>query len=184
MIYIEIENNKIKGMYCSAKLPSNGKDYREVPSWFPGSVGQDIREFNKEWELLPLGKRIQLGLIPDAERYKASGEELVPKSIEELVRDGLEPAPSGMKLDPMAPFDEPRFILMTREELVEASLLSAAEALKLDLQDEERSLLSRLNETDWYVVRAAETGEPIPEQVRVDRKAARERISAIRASLV
>ncbi len=185
MIYVEINGTKIQEIYCSSFMPSTpeGKDYREVPSWFQGTVGQDIREFSAEWELLPLELRLQQNLIPNSEKYKAIGEELILKSYEELVRDGLDKAPKGLKLDPIAPFERPRFIKMTREELVEAGELTRVEADKLDLKDEEIRLLEYLSSTGWYVERFSETGKEIPENIKVQRAAARERISSIRELL-
>ncbi len=41
--------------------------------------------------------------------------------------------------------------------------------------------LAFLKETDWYAVRAAETGTPIPEPVRLARQQARERVGVLRA---
>jgi hypothetical protein len=183
VIYIEVEDQKIKAIYCSSKLPIDGRDYRVVPSYFPGVVGQMIAEFDSDWALLPLEARLKAKLIPDAERYKAMDEELVAKTIEELVRDGIEQAPSGLKLDPAAPVDAPRLIPMTREELIEAGQLEAAKAHRLDLQEEEQAHLVCLASSDWYVVREAETGTVMPAEIKAQRQAARDRISAIRIEI-
>ena len=42
--------------------------------------------------------------------------------------------------------------------------------------EESEKALKYLAETDWYVVRFAETGEPIPEDILAARAAAREKI--------
>lgn len=42
--------------------------------------------------------------------------------------------------------------------------------------DESEKALKYLAETDWYVVRFAETGKPIPEDILAARAAAREKI--------
>ena len=42
-------------------------------------------------------------------------------------------------------------------------------------------LQNRLNETDWYAVRYAETGVAIPDEIRAERQAAREEISRLRS---
>jgi hypothetical protein len=75
---------------------------------------------------------------------------------------------------------------------VEAYLLDHPEALipepvppeptqeELDRR-EEQSLLAYLASTDWYAVRYAETGTPVPEEVSKQREDARERISELRA---
>lgn len=41
-------------------------------------------------------------------------------------------------------------------------------------------LQSLLNKTDWYAVRYAETGVEIPDEIKVERQAAREEISRLR----
>lgn len=183
MIYIHIDQGRIQGIYSSSRLPNDGRNYREVPSWFAGRVGQAVAEFDEDWNIRPLEERLAAGLIPEAERYKAIDEELVPKSEAELIRDGIEPAPPGLKLDPDAPASEPRLIPMTREELVAAGQLSAEAAHRLDIADEERALLAELAASDWYATRLAETGVAIPAEVAAARQAARDRISEIRAEL-
>lgn len=183
MVYIHIEQGRIQGIYSASKLPNDGCNYRQVPQWFAGRVGQQVAEFDEDWNLRPLEERIAAGLIPEVERYKAVDEELVPKTDAELVRDGVEPAPPGLKLDPDAPATEPRLIPMTREELVSSGQLSADAAHRLNLADEERALLAELSSTDWYATRLVETGIAIPAEVAAARQAARDRISAIRAEL-
>lgn len=181
MIYIEIEDRRIKGIYAGTSMPNDGRNYREVPTWFPGVVGQDIAEFDTDWNLRPLEERLRERLIPDAERYKAVGSELVKKTLPELVRDGVEPAPEGMTLDETS--QEPRLRPMTRSELVASGKMSEAEKNKLDLADEEAELLAYLSKTDWYSNRLIESGIEIPQDVRADRQQARDRISAIREEL-
>lgn len=41
-------------------------------------------------------------------------------------------------------------------------------------------LQNRLNATDWYAVRFAETGVEIPDEIKAERQAAREEISRLR----
>lgn len=130
MLYIEVESGKIKSIY-SGKMPSDEKDYRTVPMAFPGTVGQDIREFTTDWELRPLEERLRDALISDADRYKAVGEELVPKTLPELVRDGVELAPEGMKLDLTG--GGCGLVAMTPDELVAAGLMMAEEKAAQDL---------------------------------------------------
>jgi len=49
-----------------------------------------------------------------------------------------------------------------------------------ELKQEEQSLLKYLSETDWYVNRFTESKTKIPEEVKNERSAARDRISEIR----
>lgn len=50
-----------------------------------------------------------------------------------------------------------------------------------ELKQEEQNLLKYLSDTDWYVNRFAETAVEIPDDIKVKRSEARERISAIRS---
>lgn len=53
--------------------------------------------------------------------------------------------------------------------------VDAREALEEQqrISDEARQYL---RDTDWYVIREADTGEPVPDEVRERRQAARERV--------
>lgn len=62
-------------------------------------------------------------------------------------------------------------------EYVLVSSDEAIEQRKIERIDE---LQNYLNATDWYVVRVAETGVEIPEDIKTERQAAREEISRLR----
>ena len=51
------------------------------------------------------------------------------------------------------------------------------------LQAEMCELLAYLSSTDWYAIRLADSGEPIPDETKAKRSDARERISEIRELL-
>ncbi|TMP83737.1 hypothetical protein CWB73_00895 [Pseudoalteromonas phenolica] len=44
--------------------------------------------------------------------------------------------------------------------------------------DIDQDLRAFLSKTDWYVVREAETGQPVPEQIKAQREFARNQISS------
>lgn len=50
-------------------------------------------------------------------------------------------------------------------------------------QQEIQKYQSYLNETDWYVYRAMDTGEPVPVEVKQKRQEAREEISRLREEI-
>lgn len=190
MVFVQIDGTKITGIFCGPSIPDDGLYYEEVPPDFAGCVGQDVGEFTPTWDLRPLADRLADNLIPNAERFKAVGEELVPKIPEELVRDGIENAPQGLKLDPNSPHDAPRFITMTPEERVAAGELSEAAFSKIKLAEEEARLLAYLAETDAFASRALDylisggtSGAEMPDGMLAERQAARDRISAIRSEL-
>ena len=63
---------------------------------------------------------------------------------------------------------------------VEGIPVGIVRAFDQDLVENAKALnegLSFLEDTDWYVARAVETGVPIPKDVRLKRQEARERIS-------
>jgi hypothetical protein len=179
-LFIQVEGDSIVQIMSGAK-PDDGGVYIDVPEQFAGQVGNDVREFDETWNLRPLSERLADGLIPGGDRCKVVGEELVRKSPEELVRDGIDPVPVGMKL-----IDDARglrFEAMTRPELVASGQMTEAEAEKLGLIEESAELTAYLSTTDWYAVRFAETGAAIPDEIKTGRQAARERISEIRNRL-
>ena len=55
-----------------------------------------------------------------------------------------------------------------------------AEKIESDRLAEISTLTAYLTSTDWYATRKAETGKAIPEEIIEKRKAARDRISALR----
>ena len=67
------------------------------------------------------------------------------------------------------------------EELTGVELEQAQERKhRIELSEEEKTLLKYLDNTDWYVVRFSEKGEPIPEEITVKREESRIRIDEIR----
>ena len=153
MVYIEIENSKIKGIFCASTIPQ-GDNYKRVDDNFDGVVGQNIAEFDIKWKLLPLGERLQKKLIPNSEKYKAVNEELVLKNKAELVRDGVEKAPIGFKVDTTG--IEPMLVPMTRSEMVIAGQMTQSEANALDKIDKIASIKSELASLSIIVPRALE----------------------------
>ena len=59
-------------------------------------------------------------------------------------------------------------------------LTSSAEAIEQKKVERIAELQNYLNATDWYAVRFAETGVEIPDEIKVERQAAREEISRLR----
>lgn len=81
------------------------------------------------------------------------------------------------------PTEDLRFYKVVNNELVydesrKKQILSSEE-----LSEEMIALQEYLTSTDWYAIRFADTGEPIPESVRTKRADARVRISEIRELL-
>ena len=58
--------------------------------------------------------------------------------------------------------------------------ISSDEAIKQRKVERIAELQNYLTATDWYAVRFAETGVEIPDEIKVERQAAREEISRLR----
>lgn len=72
-----------------------------------------------------------------------------------------------------------RFYKVVNNELVYDNQLEL-NFVKEDIKEREiEQLKNYLRETDWYSVREAETGKPMPEDVRTARQSARDRISEL-----
>lgn len=59
-------------------------------------------------------------------------------------------------------------------------LKTSDEAIEQKKAERIAELQNRLSATDWYAVRFAETGVEIPDEIKVERQAAREEISRLR----
>lgn len=124
-MYVKVNRDKIAGLFSGNK-PADGDDYRDVPETYAGVDGMDIREFNQDWSLRSLDDRLADGLIEGGERLKVCNGELIPKTRAELIRDGLEPAPTGQKLVEIE--GTATLIAMTYDEQVMAGQMAQATA--------------------------------------------------------
>jgi len=110
MVYIALKQNKIIHVCETDKKESVIKsmayegliDYdaiEAVPNeYFQGKLGNDVREFDSNYELLPLSQRKDYVTIPEG--MKIEGEEFVPMSVKEKIDTGL------IKLSDREKYDE------------------------------------------------------------------------------
>jgi hypothetical protein len=71
----------------------------EVPNLFEGIMGQDIREFTKDWKFKPLKDRVQYMTIPEDEIYDQISDVIRKKILKERIESGLEVLNPEMKLN-------------------------------------------------------------------------------------
>lgn len=83
-------------------------------------------------------------------------------SIDEQIED------TDYTVDDYVQYNE-EYVLKTSDEAVEQRKVERIAELQ-----------NRLNATDWYVVRFAETGMEVPAEIKAERQAAREEISRLR----
>ena len=99
MIYIALKDNKIvfvcesdseKGVIASLQYEGI-TDYTEIKTipneYFQGKVGNDIREFDSNYEFLPLSQRKDYIDIPEGK--KIEGDEFVDMTLKEKIDSGL-----------------------------------------------------------------------------------------------
>ena len=98
-----------------------------------------------------------------------------------FVVDGYHVCPKD--IDPAGKYDieELKAYLLAHPEAVQPEPLPPEPTAAELAQREIAERLAFLASTDWYVARYAETGEPIPDDVRAARAAARVRIDESRA---
>ena len=110
MVYVVLKENKIvftchssteQGVYASLKNEGI-TEYDSVQhisnDYFTGAVNQDIREFDENYNLLPLSERKDFVMIPEGK--KIEGDEFVDLSTKEKIDEGL------IKLDEKQIYDE------------------------------------------------------------------------------
>ena len=126
--YIRVVDGKIVSAHCGP-VPT-GSEYHVVPKGWPYfSLGVDIRNFDKDWKLLPIDVRIKMGLVKLSDTEIVDGEIVRAKTAIERYKSGIDKLPLGMKIVN----DELKN--MTRLEQVQAGQLSPEVAYSLDLQD-------------------------------------------------
>jgi polyhydroxyalkanoate synthesis regulator phasin len=143
MMYAKIENDIITGIYCGNKP----KGTVEIPDSFIGIVGQNIKEFDENYNLRPLSVRVVEQLVSIPAMHKLDGEMFVPMTDIELYKSGDKQVPLGMILDG----DELRSA--TIEEQVIKGELTQEEANKLIIDKMKASILARLSEIDTLSAR-------------------------------
>lgn len=94
MEYLIIENEKIKGHYCSNQLPNGAIEVTE----FSGQIGDPVSFYNDKWERKPDFQLMKEGLVPIPDGFKIEKDKLIPMSLAEKVEAGFEKIPVGFKL--------------------------------------------------------------------------------------
>lgn len=99
MLYIALKDNKIihtcetqsQDKVIASMEYEGSADYdeiREIPDpYFQGKIGNDIREFDSNYKLLPLSQRIEYIEIPEG--MKIEGEKFIQMSVKEKIDAGL-----------------------------------------------------------------------------------------------
>lgn len=169
MVYAIIENEKIKGIFDGAELPKNGV---EVPDYFSAEQNENINHFNKDWTRKSLQQLVDEGIENIPEGMKIENNQFVKMSEVEKINAGLEELPEGKKIE------NDMIIDMSLEEKLEKGLITENDKEWKDWKISEHQ--SYLSSTDWYAIRFADEGVAIPEDIKAKRQEAREEISRLR----
>ena len=137
MRYILTDNNgTITDEQCAINVPTGAI---AVPDSYNGSVGQNIKEFDTDFNLRPLADRYAEGFItlPDNLKLSDDKQSIVLKSDIELMADGLKEIPDKHKLSE----DKKSIIPKTLSELVADGEISEDEAV-----EEARNIIRELRQ--------------------------------------
>ena len=162
MTFIEVRDDLIVSI-VSAAAGYSTKEYKvyQVPDYFNGIEGDNIKHFDSEWHRLTDKQLYEAGLIPLNENYKmnedgsfsektikekiADGiitlaadeklevDKIIKKTDIELMQDGLKPTPEGQKI---ATHDGCTFLVpKTHKERYESAEITEEEYIKLETQE-------------------------------------------------
>lgn len=196
-MYITIENEIITGVYCGDKQ----EGFIEVPDTFNGYVGCSVNHFDSNWNLLAVEPEPEPELIKpmtlieevEAGIYKLpKGQILKDGSIYQMtlveqIEAGLEELPIGWKINGDV-IEEMNMIEKMQAkledipkgfEIIDNQLIEIMTPEKL-MVIEQMELQSYLASTDWYVTRLVERLIDIPDDVKVKRLEAINRINEIK----
>ncbi|HRZ27146.1 MAG TPA: hypothetical protein P5295_10090 [Spirochaetota bacterium] len=163
--YCVIKNNKIIRVYettqgvdgIKASLKAESIDdfdsITEIPSDTAIQQGEDIRSYDENHQLRPLQDRIDDEIIVVGNDEKIVDGTIVKKSIFELIRDGIEKCPAGMKIETIDVSDQYPDGLMLRlktlDEQVQDGEISAQRAYNIKLNDcHQNRKTAYINESD------------------------------------
>ena len=98
MMYAEITDGIITGVY-STRDPK--PEWIAVPRDFQGVVGQRVSELDANWHLRPVSELIADGLVtpPEGQKINATRDGFDPLTRVERITAGLDKLPSEMKIE-------------------------------------------------------------------------------------
>ena len=121
MFLVKTEGTIITELLCGPETWLDKPGYVRVHDYFGGFPGMDVGNFSKAGGtltgLLPLADRISKGFVVVPDTHRVVGEEIVQKSLDELVADGV------VKLAKTQMVDKGEIREMTAEEQVKAGVL-------------------------------------------------------------
>lgn len=135
--FIVVDNNKVLGVF-DGPLFGDGRNCLHVPNECPIQQGQDVREYDSDWQMRPLVERVADGLVKIDSHFEVIGESIRPKSIIRLILDKIEELPVGYKMvaeteapDGFPPVDGYALVPLTPYELMQAGKIDKPAGMKL-----------------------------------------------------
>ena len=156
MFVAKIEGTTITEVLCGPETLLDKPGHVQVQDYFGGSPGVDIGNFFKEGGiltgLLPLADRVSKGFVVVPDTHKVMGEEIIPKSLDELITDG------AVKLTTTQMVDDGVIREMTLEEQVKAGLYRLPPEQRVEGND-----IRNKNDTEMYL----DGTKPVPPNIRM-----------------
>ena len=137
-MFAVVDNNRIVGIYCGNKSALGNVQTIDVPDDFAGIVGQSLGEFDEQFRMQPLSKRVADGYVVIPKELKLVGEEVLPKDPLQRYVEGIDRVPEGKKLV------DGQLVDLAYEEFIQAGLKTEEEA-QLDEVE-----LVIMNRRAWY----------------------------------
>ena len=164
MFLVKTEGTIITELLCGPETWLDKPGYVRVHDYFGGFPGMDVGNFSKAGGtltgLLPLADRISKGFVVVPDTHRVVGEEIVQKSLDELVADGV------VKLAKTQMVDKGEIREMTAEEQVKAGVLKIKPT-----QQVTGNLIEDKTTTEMYI----DGTMPIPPEIRIVNGAIQER---------
>jgi hypothetical protein len=130
-------------------FPNDNPHAHRVPNNFPNFEGHNIREFNADFTAMrPLQDLIDDGFVVVSEAEKIEGERVVAKNALERIRDGLDKAPQGLKIQD-GEDGALDLVPMTYDEQVAAGQMTPETARLLKTTEARGRRSAEFQRTDW-----------------------------------
>lgn len=170
MFYVKIENDVLKGFYCSDYLPENCVEVEE--NW-NGRIGEPLSFYDEQLNRKTDCQLIKESLIemPLGYKWNEDKTEIIPLNQIERYKAGIDKIPDGFKIE------NNKLVEMTIQEKIEAGFMTQKEVDEQEISE----LKEYLSSTDYVTIKIMEGAATKEEYLDVlaKRKETREKINEL-----